>query len=390
MQWLPTDRPMLEAAMKAFKAGDWQSARDWFEQATATGRADAGAFALLATACQRLDDHDAALAAADQALGLDPRQLRALLVKADTLAARGESRDANVYYATTVTVGAAFATLTPDLADGVARARVLRDRLKTEIEDHVRAELEGAGYQEKSAPARFTQALEVLTGRKTVYVQQPRYFYYPELPTIQFYPRQDFPWLDAVEAATDDITAELEAVLREDAAFAPYIQSQPNMQYQADAPLIDSMDWSSFYMWKDGLETANVARCPRTMAVLDAAPLCRVDGRSPLVMFSQLKPGAHITPHTGVLNTRLLCHLPLIVPPGCSFRVGNEEREWERGKAWLFNDSIEHEAWNRSDRTRVILIFDVWRPELSEEERHLIATLLRAMDAFTPRDGMWD
>ena len=107
-------------------------------------------------------------------------------------------------------------------------------------------------------------------------------------------------------------------------------------------------------------------------------------------MFSQLKAGAHIKPHTGFVNTRLIVHVPLIVPPGCKFRVGNEVREWERGKAWVFDDTIEHEAINTSNRTRVVLIFDIWRPELTEEERRLVAATLEAMDAYSPTVRAWD
>jgi aspartyl/asparaginyl beta-hydroxylase (cupin superfamily) len=118
------------------------------------------------------------------------------------------------------------------------------------------------------------------------------------------------------------------------------------------------------------------------MAALARAPLPHVRGRDPMVLFSVLKPGAHIPPHSGFLNSRLICHLPLIVPQGCRLRVGNDLREWEKGKAWVFDDSIEHEAWNPSRETRVILLFDIWRPELTDEERGLVAALLEAMDSF--------
>lgn len=389
MQWLPSDRPILEAAMSAFRSGDWVTARGRFEEATATGRADAGAFALLATACHRLGDIEAAHTAANRALSMEPRQLRALLVKADIVAAQGDMRDANVLYGGVEAAAQGVPSLAPDLAQGVARARAFRDRLQNEMEDHVRAQLATVGYSETGSPRRFTYALDVLTGRKALYTQQPRFFYYPGLPTVEFYPRDDFPWLDAVEAATDTIIEELTGVLRDDVGFVPYVQSQKNSVQHADFSLRDSLDWSSCFLWKDGVRTSHVEQCPKTMAVLEAAPLCEVPGRSPLIMFSQLKPKAHITPHTGVVNTRLLCHLPLIVPPGCTFRVGSQERVWEKGKAWLFNDTIEHEAYNNSDQTRVILIFDIWRPELSEDERVLISTLLRAMDAYAPAQN-WD
>jgi aspartyl/asparaginyl beta-hydroxylase (cupin superfamily) len=88
-----------------------------------------------------------------------------------------------------------------------------------------------------------------------------------------------------------------------------------------------------------------------------------------------LKAGAHIAAHTGMFNTRLICHLPLIVPPDCRFRVGNEVREWQPGKLMIFNDTIEHEAWNDSAEDRVILIFDIWRPELSDREKHELTAL---------------
>jgi aspartyl/asparaginyl beta-hydroxylase (cupin superfamily) len=248
------------------------------------------------------------------------------------------------------------------------------------IEDELRT----AGYSERGSHPRFTLALDVLVGRKQPFFQQPKRFYYPELPNLQFYPRARFPWLDALEAATDAMTDELEAVLQETGTFAPYLKHMPNVPSLPGYSLIESMDWSTCFLFRSGEETPIAARCPKTMAALAEAPLCRVKARSPEVMFSQLKAGAHIWPHTGVTNTRLICHVPLIVPPDCRFRVGNDVRQWERGKAWVFDDTIEHEAQNSSDRTRVVLIFDIWRPELDEEERALVSTLLEAMDAFAP------
>ena len=105
------------------------------------------------------------------------------------------------------------------------------------------------------------------------------------------------------------------------------------------------------------------------------APVPRVSGWGPTAMFSLLKAGARISPHTGMFNTRLVCHLPLIVPPNCRFRVGNEVREWEEGKLLIFDDTIEHEAWNDSDEDRIVLIFDIWRPELSEQEKYELTAL---------------
>jgi aspartyl/asparaginyl beta-hydroxylase (cupin superfamily) len=143
-------------------------------------------------------------------------------------------------------------------------------------------------------------------------------------------------------------------------------------------------DWSAFYLWRFGeIVPENAARCPRTMEVMAEAPLAAVTNRSPSVLFSLLRPGARIPPHTGLVNTRLICHLPLIVPPECGFRVGNDTRTPVEGKAWAFDDTMEHEAWNRNpDKLRVVLIFDVWRPELTAGERELVSALLQAVDRF--------
>ena len=107
----------------------------------------------------------------------------------------------------------------------------------------------------------------------------------------------------------------------------------------------------------------------------------------PRVSLPALKPHTKIPPHTGVSNVRLVTHLPLIVPPGCGFRVGNDTRSWEEGKAWVFDDTIEHEAWNGSDQLRVVLIFDIWHPQLSQAERALITAMSAGINAFTHTAG---
>lgn len=376
--------------LAAVQRGDWAAARVELEDLAASGGADAGNLALLATARARAGDDALAHQAADLALQKEAGNLRASLVKADLLWAGGARREANYFYRAVLELSGPAADMAPDLVDGVRRARAIRDSLARDIFAHVRAELDQAGYSGSGSSARFTHAMDLATGRKQAYFQQPKAFYFPELPNTQFYPREQFPWLDRVEAATDAITGELIAMLEEDAAFAPYLQADPNMPTRPDYPLVDSMDWSTCFLWKDGVETPNAARCPQTMAALADAPLCRISARSPQIMFSQLKAGAHIQPHHGYVNTRLVCHLPLIVPPGCRFRVGNDVRNWEKGRAWAFDDTMEHEAINQGSSTRVVLIFDIWRPELTEEERHLVRTLLEATDAFSPRTTSWE
>ena len=142
------------------------------------------------------------------------------------------------------------------------------------------------------------------------------------------------------------------------------------------AGMKENPDWSAFYLWRDGeIVPENAARCPKTMAALADFPLVHIQNRSPSVLFSLLRPRSRIPPHTGIVNTRLICHLPLLVPPDCGLRVGNDARRPVEGKAWLFDDTIEHEAWNDSDHPRVILLFETWRPELTAKERRLVTAM---------------
>ena len=122
--------------------------------------------------------------------------------------------------------------------------------------------------------------------------------------------------------------------------------------------------------------------CPKTAALLDQVPFPLVQNRSPAALFSILQPKTHIPAHTGAGNIRLLCHLPLILPGNCRFRVGSSVLEWKMGEAMVFDDSIEHEAWNDSDQRRAVMIFDIWHPLLSADERDYIRRSLTAMDAF--------
>jgi aspartyl/asparaginyl beta-hydroxylase (cupin superfamily) len=118
------------------------------------------------------------------------------------------------------------------------------------------------------------------------------------------------------------------------------------------------------------------------MQAIRRLPQAEVDLRSPTAMFSVLQPKTRIPPHTGIANFRLVVHLPLVLPSGCGFRVGGETREWRIGEAWVFDDTIEHAAWNDSDETRIILICDIWSPRLSPDERAAIRTVIAATDAF--------
>jgi len=392
MQMPPIDaRALALSGVEALRRGDMRAAREAFEGIVALGKADAGIFLSLAHTCRVLRDHPAANAAVERALALEPRNLRALLQKADHLAALGDSRAASEFYQFAVQTAPPANELPADLRNELARAQAICQHYAAEFERFLRNRLIPKGLQEHGSAGRFGQSLDILLGKKNIFFQQPRIYFFPELPQIQFYDRNDFPFFDKVEAATADIRAEMMEVLKDASAFKPYVENDPKRPPRDQSGMKENPEWSAFYLWRDGeIVPENAARCPKTLAALSDVPFCRTRNRSPSILFSLLRPGARIPPHTGIVNTRLICHLPLLVPPNCGFRVGNDTRVPVEGKGWLFDDTIEHEAWNGSDRTRVILLFEIWRPELTERERELVSAMFEAIDAHSGRKPAWE
>jgi len=217
--------------------------------------------------------------------------------------------------------------------------------------------------------------------------QRPTFLYFPGLPSQTFYPRERFAEQARLEAALEAVREELRAVLADGAdPFVPFLGAPAAEAVAAKllAPTgAQEAAWDAFFFYRHGeRHDANCARCPRTTALLDAMPLVRIRDHAPETLFSVLRPGTHILPHCGVTNTRLVTHLPLIVPPDCALRVGGETHVWEEGRCVTFDDTFEHEAWNHSGQTRVVLIMDSWNPDLSEVERVAVADLVAAIGDF--------
>jgi len=215
--------------------------------------------------------------------------------------------------------------------------------------------------------------------------QRPKFLYFPDITSQPYYPRHHFPWLEALEAATDSVRDELRAVLSEERALESFLGEAPPdaMQSMLGSSGDQEPAWDAYFFHRHGeRHDAHRARCPRTAALLDALPLVRIRDHAPEALFSVLSPGTHILPHTGVTNTRLVTHLPLIVPPDCAIRVGGQEHAWQEGRCVTFDDTWEHEAWNRSGQRRVVLIVDSWHPDLSEVERAAVTDLVEAIGDF--------
>ena len=221
-------------------------------------------------------------------------------------------------------------------------------------------------------------------------LQQPSFLFLPGLPDKPWWERDAFPFLAALEDATDAIRAELLDVLADETGLDPYIDMPDTAPAAATWRALNrSPRWSAYHLYRDGARVeAHCRRCPRTLAVLEALPLMRIPGHSPEVLFSVLRPGTHIPPHTGVINGRLTVHLPLIVPADCgALAVAQEAREWQEGRCLVFDDSYVHEAWNRSMETRVVLIFDLWNPALTLPEREALTAGITALGAFNQQHG---
>ena len=366
---------LVRRGAEALQQGRAREARQSLETVTRTGRANTQIWMLLAMACRADGDGPAEEEAVNRLLALDPRLVRGLIMKADCRDKAGDEQGALKFYENAL--AAAEGQQTPaDLVAELKRVQATLASAYQRIDERREASLTARGIAPGQRSPRFQESLDISAGRKQIFPQAPTAYYFPGLAPIQFFDRTDFDWVRAVEAVTDDIRAELRAVLADSGAeFRPYLESNPDRPRPADKGLLDNAAWSTLFLCENGrLNEAAIARCPRTWEAMQGVPMPRV-ANQPTVMFSMLHAGARISPHSGMFNTRLICHLPLIVPPSCGFRVGNEVREWEEGKLLIFDDTIEHEAWNDSDRYRVVLIFDVWRPELSEQEQCEVGAL---------------
>ena len=372
---------LMRAGAEALRAGRAAEARSRLERLAAAGSAEPMAWLMLAISCRHGGDPAAEEAALNRLLELEPHSINGNVMKGDCRAAGGDESTA-IYFYTAALRYAAGVDLPANVAAEVRRAEQALAELQGRAHARREALLTRRGMPPGTWSDRLNHALELAAGRRRLYLQQPTIFYYPELPHVQFFDPADFAWVPAVEAAADAIRAELVDLLREEGTddFRAYIQAgAESVRMDANQALVDDKDWSALFLVENGAPVARVVdRCPRTWAAVQQAPLVDIPGRGPTAMFSLLKAGARIHPHTGMFNTRLVCHLPLIVPPGCRFRVGNAVREWEAGKLMIFDDTIEHEARNDSGEDRVVLIFDIWRPELTERERAELTALLAA------------
>jgi aspartyl/asparaginyl beta-hydroxylase (cupin superfamily) len=380
---------LLALGQRAFRAGDLARARKLLATLVEVDGRDKQQWINLAVVCLAQKDEAGEEEAIRGALTVDPGDLVGLILRANLYERQGKRHAAASAYGAVATVAPPLDRLAPELRPAVSNAMAYQQRYQQEytafLDDYLAPaarELQGENL------TRFSESLDIMTGRKRRFDSQSALFHFHGLAPVTFFERAMFPWLDAIEAQTDAIREEFLAVLAEDNGFTPYLTYGVDQPLNQWAELNQSLRWSAFHLLEAGrINEANAARCPLTMHAIAGAPQPDQPGRTPVAMFSALKPRTRIPPHCGVSNARLVTHVPLIIPPGCGFRVGNDVREWVPGQAWVFDDTIEHEAWNDSDQLRVILMFDVWHPHLSEAERRMVTALSQGIQAFTQSEG---
>jgi len=164
---------------------------------------------------------------------------------------------------------------------------------------------------------------------------------------------RDFAWTQILRDDCSTILAEACAVLRNPEAVPLLDEVSPD--HKRIAP---PGKWRSFFLRGYGCDIDdNMARCPNTTALVRKIPGLNS------AFFSILAPGAHIPPHRGVTKGLLTCHLGLIVPEGnVRMRVGSEIVSWHEAETLVFDDTYEHEVWNDTDQTRVVLLVQFARP----------------------------
>ncbi len=368
-----------------FRNGDFQAALHAFQNAANSNSASPRPWVNLALTYRQLNDDAAEERSIFRALTADPYDLLALIMRGRLFERLGRTHEASTAYGAAATVAPPLDQLGAELQEAVMYAKQFHHGYQLSmgrfIDDYLAAPMKEIGEQHLE---RFQLSLDILLGRKRRYDSQPMQLFVPGLAPVEFFERQLFPWMDALEEKTDVIRNELLQVMQmERPDFVPYLTYSSDQPLAQWAELNQSVQWTAFHLVKEGLPVPeNAKQCPLTMDAWSKIPTPHQPGRTPVAMFSLLKPKTQIPPHVGVSNARLVAHLPLIVPPDCGFRVGNSTREWIPGKAWVFDDTIEHEAWNNSNELRAIMIFDVWHPGLNEAEQRMIGALSAAMNAF--------
>lgn len=378
-------RALFSLGVHAMQRGDLNAADELLRAARAVAPADPVILMTLVNVQRQRGDREAEREAIDAVLSLDAYFLPGMLARASWLERFGTRATAAAMYRNALKVAPPENQWPAMLREQLLHGREVAAAYSSALEAHLNNRLADVrATLDPAVASRWEEATAIVAGRSKPFVSESNQLPIPRLPAIPFYDRSQFPWLHVLESKTDEIRAELLAALQSQRdQFSPYIAYRPGEPVNQWQELNHSMKWSAFHLWRGGVPVQeNLQRCPVTAQALASIPGADIVGLCPNAMFSALAPKAHIPPHHGETNARLVAHLPLIVPPRCWLRVGYEKREWNVGEVMVFDDTIEHEALNGSDELRVVLIFDVWNPLLTPAEREMARAMTAAVREF--------
>lgn len=328
------------------------------------------AFLLRAAALRVLERRDEEAIALQSALATDPYCWPALLQKGQLQERLGQRKEAALTYRDALKISPTSPYRPKPFQQPLAHAERVVQMYAEALEVQL---LEAVGVMDGMS-SRWREAVSIMAGRTKPFLADCNQLTVPRLPAQPFFRREMFEWVEEFEKFTSDIRREMVLAMSEASdSFSPYVQYNPGEPVNQWQELNHSRAWSTFHLFRGGQPVEdNLARCPRTAEALRLVDQVYLAGTCPNAMFSVLAPKTRIPPHHGESNARLVAHLPLVVPEGCLFRVGYDNRRWTEGEVLVFDDTIEHEASNDSDQIRVVLIFDVWNPLLSPEERRIV------------------
>jgi len=237
---------------------------------------------------------------------------------------------------------------------------------------------------------RAEEAISVVTTGKEVRsddpLQKPTGFLFPGLAAKPFFERSEFAFLDEIEKSAGDILDEARKLPGEVDLSMNYKSSDAGAGMPRWQPLTDNLAFSGLYLYRRSFKQREATfHCPQTMTAVEALPLAQLNGLAPDVYLSKLNQHSRTSARYGVSNFKLKVLLPLLAPRGCAIKVGDVTRQLHQGECLIFDESFEHERWNRSQETCLALEFEIWHAGVTQAEREFLSAAQGGIENFNIR-----
>jgi aspartate beta-hydroxylase len=359
-----TSQDLLARASALLQMGKADESAHLIRRAIAKEPDWAEAHNCLGAALQRLGANDEALACHDKALALAPNLSDALFLRGRALQALGRGAEAIRCYEAVLAQAPSNAQVqfwlaTALHASGRTEEAFVRYRNAASLDPRFAAHMQKAladdAQRHQASAQAGMQRLNLYIASFLTNHGAARMGHYPGLSSAPFHDVARLPGAQALEKNYEAIREE--------------ITNLANTDFQSEAEgLKENGEWDVFLFYERGRKNdKNCARCPVITRLIESHNTVRT--QAGLLYVSKLNPGTQIKPHKGPTNVRLRCHLGIKIPDGdCGLTVGGETRRWQQGRCLVFDDSLEHEAWNRTPESRIVLIIDFWHPDLTAAE----------------------